>query len=422
MSIESKIAELLEESAKLKALEETTEEEIEVVEEELDEDQLEEGVEKVKVPVGTRPKGAGWGLHKSGEQSGADHDIYKRTTKAVAKPTGLGKVAEDLTLEDYSIEELEDFMMSEEFEQLDEASRDKLNKYLSTLSYKTALKRHGDGTVTEPETLSPKRKASRELAYNKLHRSDSTKVPAKESVDVQEDVDALLFGEDLTEEFKVKAATIFEAAVMSRVNAEVATLEEAFEARLEEEAELAKEGIIEKVDGYLDYVVEQWMSDNEVAIENGLKNDIFEGFIQGMKGLFEEHYIEVPEERFDVVGDLQEQVNFLESKLDESLETNVEMAKQLNEMARDSITDEFCSDMTDTEVEKFTALAEELSYEGVDSYTSKLQIIKENYFGKKPAGLVDSVVTDSPVQLTEETNVNIDSNVARYLETFNRFK
>lgn len=244
----------------------------------------------------------------------------------------------------------------------------------------------------------------------------------KKAIDVQEDVDALLFGEDLSEEFKVKAATIFEAAVMSRVNAEVATLEEAFEARLEEETELAKEEIIENVDGYLNFIVEQWMSDNEIAIENGLKLDIFEGFVQGMKGLFEDHYIEVPEERFDVVGDLQEQVNFLESKLDDSLETNVTMAKQLSEMARDSITDDFCTSMTDTEVEKFKALAEELSFENSDSYTAKLQIIKENYFNRKPTGHVDSVVTDSPVQLTEETHINIDANVARYLETFNRFK
>lgn len=345
MSIEQKIADLLEESAKLKMMEETAEEEVEVEEEEeveseeveeLDEEQLDEdSVEKVKVPVGSRPKGAGWVLHKAGEQSGADHSIYKRTTRAVAKPTGLGKM--------------------------------------------------------------------------------------KEEFNVQEDVDALLFGEDLSEEFKVKAATIFEAAVMARVNAEVATLEEAFEARLVEQAELDKEEIIEKVDGYLGYVVEQWMSDNEIAIENGLKSDILEGFVDGLKTLFQEHYIEVPEERFDIVGELQEQVDFLESKLDESLEQNVQMMKELNEMTRDSVTGEFCSDMTDTEVEKFTALAEELVYEDATTYASKLQIIKENYFGKKPSTHVESVVTDSPVQLNEETK-HVDANVARYLETFNRIK
>ena len=254
-------------------------------------------------------------------------------------------------------------------------------------------------------------------------KKESKKKEKKEkSVDVQEDVDALLYGEDLSEEFKVKAATIFEAAVMSRVNAEVATLEESFEARLVEQAELDKEEINEKVDGYLNFVVEQWMSDNEIAIENGLKTDILEGFVDGLKGLFQDHYIEVPEERFDVVGDLQEQVNFLESKLDESLEQNVSMLKELNEKVRDSITEDFCLNMTDTEVEKFKALAEELGYESKETYTAKLQVIKENYFNRKPSAIVESVVTDSPVELTEETTTRIDSNVARYLETFNRIK
>lgn len=242
------------------------------------------------------------------------------------------------------------------------------------------------------------------------------------NLDIQEDVDALLYGEDLTEEFKVKAATIFEAAVMTRVKAETHTLAEAFDARLDEEAELAKEEIIEKVDGYLNFIVEQWISDNEIAIENGLKSDILEGFVDGLKSLFQDHYIEVPEERFDVVGDLQEQVNFLESKLDESLEQNVSMLKELNEKVRDSITDDFCTSMTDTEVEKFKALAEELSFESTESYTAKLQVIKENYFNRKPSSIVESIVTDSPVMLTEETTTRIDSNVARYLETFNRIK
>lgn len=379
MSIEKKIADLLEESAKIKALEETTEEEIEVVEEE--EEVISE--EEKEIYEASFQQHANSQIDRNGGKYRKDRRDSSKGKKVVDTQASLSNLPGK----------------GDEYHPL------------------TGEKPNPKGWTKE-KSIKRKSELVAMAGVNKPKYSNES----IEDIDVQEDVDALLFGEDLTEEFKVKAATIFEAAVMSRVNAEVATLEEAFEARLVEEAELAKEGIIEKVDGYLDYVVEQWMSDNEVAIENGLKNDIFEGFIQGMKGLFEEHYIEVPEERFDVVGDLQEQVNFLESKLDETLETNVEMAKQLNEMARDSITDEFCSDMTDTEVEKFTALAEELSYEGIDSYTSKLQIIKENYFGKKPAGFVDSVVTDSPVQLTEETNVNIDANVARYLETFNRIK
>ena len=209
---------------------------------------------------------------------------------------------------------------------------------------------------------------------------------------------------------------------MSRVTQEVETLEEEFQERLVEYYEGAKEEIVEKVDGYLNYVVEQWMNDNELAVTTGIKNDILEGFVSGMKNLFQEHYIEVPDEKLDLVAELQESVAKLESKLDESLESNVTMSKYINYVERNTITEEFCKSMTDTEVEKFKSLVEELSFEDTDTYSSKLQIIKENYFGKKStAGKVGSIVTDSPVQLTESVQ-NIDPNVAQYLETFNRIK
>ena len=160
----------------------------------------------------------------------------------------------------------------------------------------------------------------------------------------------------------------------------------------------------------------------KAGIENGLKSDILEGFVSGLKNLFQEHYIEVPDEKLDLVAELQESVYKLESKLDESLESNVTMSKYINYVERNTITEEFCKSMTDTEVEKFKSLAEELSFEDTDTYSSKLQIIKENYFGKKStAGTVGSIVTDSPVQLTESVQ-NIDPNVAQYLETFNRIK
>ena len=295
--------------------------------EDIDED-LDEAldIETTKVPVGERPKGPGWSLHRSGQQRNEPHDVFKRKTK----------------------------------------------KVLNT--------------------------------------------------NVKEDVDALMNGENLTEEFREKATAIFEAAVMSRVTQEVETLEEEFQERLVEYYEGAKEEIVEKVDGYLNYVVEQWMNDNELAVTTGIKNDILEGFVSGMKNLFQEHYIEVPDEKLDLVAELQESVAKLESKLDESLESNVTMSKYINYVERNTITEEFCKLMTDTEVEKFKSLAEELSFEDSDTYSSKLQIIKENYFGKKStAGTVASIVTDSPVQLTESVQ-NIDPNVAQYLETFNRIK
>lgn len=238
-------------------------------------------------------------------------------------------------------------------------------------------------------------------------------------VDVSEDVAALTNGEELSEEFKAKAATIFEAAVVSRVKQEVAKLEEQFDSRLEEQVETIKEGLIEKVDGYLNYVVEQWMSDNELALESGMKNEILESFVSSLKGVFEQHYIEMPEEKFDVLGDLQEQVEATEAKLNEQLEANVALSKEINEMKRASAITEFAVDMADTDAEKFKGLAEELVFEDVDSFKTKLQTIKENYFGKKQNVVVESVVTDEPVQLNEDAPA-ISPQMAAALRALNR--
>ena len=233
-------------------------------------------------------------------------------------------------------------------------------------------------------------------------------------VDVSEDVAALVNGEELSEEFKTKAATIFEAAVVTRVKSEVAKLEEQFETKLAEQVESIKEGLVEKVDGYLNYVVEQWMTDNELALENGMKTDIMESFVAGMKNLFMEHYIEVPAEKYDLVGELQEQADSTKAKLDEQLAANVELTKQINEMKRVSSIGEFCADLADTDAEKFKGLAEELAFEDAESFKTKLQTIKENYFGKKVTGDVKSPVSDEPVQLEEEA-ATVDPVMAQYL-------
>lgn len=225
-------------------------------------------------------------------------------------------------------------------------------------------------------------------------------------VDVSEDVAALVDGEELSEEFKTKAATIFEAAVVTRVKAEVAKIEEEFDTKLAEQVESIKEGLVEKVDGYLNYVVEQWMTDNELALENGMKTEITESFIEGMKGLFEQHYIDVPQEKFDIVGDLQEEAESTKAKLDEQLAANVELTKQINEMKRVASITESANGLSELDVEKFKGLAEELSFEDADNFKTKLQTIKENYFGKKATASVSSVVTDEPVALTEETTVS----------------
>jgi len=239
---------------------------------------------------------------------------------------------------------------------------------------------------------------------------------------MKEDIDAMLEGADLSEDFKSKAATIFEAAVLARVTAEKATLEESYATQLQEEVESIKEGLVEKVDGYLGYIVEQWVQENELALESGMKSEIMESFIDGMKSLFAEHYIDVPEEKFDVLGDLQEQLNAIEATLNDQVEKNVELNKIVNEQKRINAIAESVKGLTDTEVEKFTALAEELSYDDADTFSTKLQTIRENYFGgKKVITEVKSVVSDTPIEtLTEQAPV--DPSVKKYLSELNKLK
>lgn len=241
------------------------------------------------------------------------------------------------------------------------------------------------------------------------------------TIDVSEDVAALVNGEELSEEFKTKAATIFEAAVVTRVKQEIVKLDEEYESKLAEQVENYKEGLVEKIDGYLNYMVEQWIADNELALESGIKSEIMEDFIEKLKVAFQESYIEIPEERFDVLADMEETLQSLESKLDETVAKNIELTKTINETARKATVDAFVKDMTDTEVEKFKSLSEELSYDDAESFKKKLQTIHENYFAKKASSEVKSVVTDSAVEELREEKV-IDPNVKAYLNAFNTKK
>lgn len=239
---------------------------------------------------------------------------------------------------------------------------------------------------------------------------------------VKEDVEALVNGEDLSEEFKQKAATIFEAAVVTRVKQEVARLEEEFQAQLDEAVAEEYEGLVEKVDGYLNYIVESWIAQNEIALERGMKSEILENFVSGLKSLFQENYIDVPEEKYDLIGDMEQTIIDLQDKLNEQLEANVEMFNIISESKRIEIIKDACDGLTDTEVEKFTALAEELSYEDSDSFATKVQTIRENYFTNKVSNnvIVESIVTDEPVTLNEE--VYVEPKMRSYLSALNTLK
>ena len=263
--------------------------------------------------------------------------------------------------------------------------------------------------------------AKAEAGDQAVIRSATNVIPAHApgaAVNFKEDMDALFNGEELTEEFKEKASTIFEAAVMTRINEAFATIEEEFEARLQEEAAKNQEGLVEKVDGYLNYIVEQWFKQNEIALESGMKSEILEGFVSGLKGLFEEHYIDIPEEKFDVLGAQEEAIAELQAKLDEQVAANVELTQALNESARNEIVADALDGLTETDKEKFLGLAEELSFDSVESFEKKVQTIRENYFTNKASTLVESVVTDTPVEnLTEEKAV--DPSIKRYMSVLN---
>lgn len=206
-------------------------------------------------------------------------------------------------------------------------------------------------------------------------------------VDMSEHVDALFQGEELSEEFKQKALTIFEAAVKQKVEAEIALMEQAFAETLEEEVAAIQEELSSNVDDYLNYVVEQWVSDNEVAIEAGLRTELTEDFISGLKTLFAEHYIDLPEDKVSVVEELGAKVEELEGKLNEEIERSVALSKQLNESKKIEVVASAVEGLTATQAEKLKSLAEGVEFTSVEEFSAKVKTIRENYF---PTGKINS--------------------------------
>ncbi len=207
-----------------------------------------------------------------------------------------------------------------------------------------------------------------------------------------------IFGEGLSEEFREKATAIFEAAVIARVNNEMEKVAASLEEKYAEEFDVYKEGVVEKIDSYLNYVVENWMEENKLAIENGLRTEIAEDFMSGLKALFKEHYIEVPEEKYDVIGDLQGKVTELEENLNSQLANNIGLNTEVTDLKKKLIIKEMTKDLADTEVNKLTKLLEGVEFDNSDIYKEKVSVIKENYFPR------ESVVKETAKQaLIEET-------------------
>ena len=236
---------------------------------------------------------------------------------------------------------------------------------------------------------------------------------AMPEINVKEDIDALVQGEELSEEFKTKASTIFEAAVHQKVMevaaSKVDEMEQEYQSELQEEIVSFRDELTDKVDGYLNYVVEEWMKENELALESSLRSEITEEFMGGLKDLFKEHYIEVPDEKVDIVENMFDKVEDLEGQLNDKVQDNIKLKSELNEYRKNKILEEVCDDLADTQSEKMKTLVEGVSYEDdSESFEEKVKTIKENYFPetKKQDDNVEQIDSSSEVEESSEPKMN----------------
>ena len=237
--------------------------------------------------------------------------------------------------------------------------------------------------------------------------------------DIEEDVDALFGGEELSEEFKEKARTIFEAALGAKVKEIQEALEAQYAARITEATEELKGSLQERVDSYLEYVAQEWMVENELAVEQGLKTEMTESFLSGMKGLFEEHYVTIPEDKYDVLESMVDKLDEMETKLNEQIDKNITLNKRLAESSAQGILDQVSDGLADTQKEKLASLAESVEFESEQEYREKLETLKESYFSRT------TTAKATPETLSEgvdSTPAPTTSSMDAYLRTLGAFK
>ena len=238
---------------------------------------------------------------------------------------------------------------------------------------------------------------------------------------IEDDVNALLGGEDLSEEFKAKAKTIFEAALNSKVAEVKVALEEQYAEKLAEEVETAKASLAERVDSYLEYVADEWFTENQLAVENGLKEELTESFLGGMKSLFEEHYVTIPEDKYDVLESMVEKLDDMETKLNEQIEKNISLNSRLGESVADGILGDVSEGLAETQKEKLASLSESVEFESEETYREKLEVLKESYFQKAPAASSKSETLSEGVDNTEGMG-SVNGSMATYLKSLSAFK
>ena len=270
--------------------------------------------------------------------------------------------------------------------------------------------------VSEEEETEDELVAEQETSEDEIVEEETS---TEEEFDIEEDVEALLAGEELSEEFQEKAKTIFEAAIRSKVTEVKEQLQNAYEEQLVEEIVSIKENLIERVDAYLEYVADEWMSDNQLAVEHGLKTEMTESFLSGMKQLFEDHYVTIPEEKYDVIESMVDKLDEMEEKLNEQIERNVALNQRLAESVADVIFAEVTEGLALSQKDKLASLAENVEFDSEDNYREKLVTLRESYFPSDT-----STQRNNSENLSEETdytiNESVGSTMSAYLQTLHR--
>ena len=369
----------------------------------------------------TQASGPGTQAGKKAKEASGDA-AQKKEGKPDSMDTpndGQKKVAKSLAAGD-EVEMKDDQEIISEKEKTDEGMHDDkkegMHKEMSKMEMIKAMKdMETEMKEMDKEMVSAMYSKMKEMMAKEMSHEESEKEALKKEaveqrikeINVQEHVEALMSGEgDLSDDFKKKAATVFESAVKSKVRDEVTRLQENYDNELEEATKSVKSELTEKVDTYLNYVVEEWMKENELAVERGLKGEIAEDFIAGLKQLFEDHYVDIPDEKYDVLQAQSDKIAELEEKVNKTLEESINFKKSNDELTRNKVISESTSDLADTEIEKFKELTQDVDFEDEESFKGKLDTLKESYFPKvkkEATETIDNVET-GPAQDIDMTD------------------
>ena len=269
--------------------------------------------------------------------------------------------------------------------------------------------------VAEEPATEEKVVAEEEIAEEETTEEEVVaEAPEYTEINIEQDVDALVAGEELSEDFKEKAKTILETAVKGQVSQIKETLVADYDKRLLEEVEEIKTALNERIDSYLEYVADEWFNENQLAVEGGLKEELTESFMTGLKGLFEEHYVEIPEDKYDVLQSMVDKLDEMETKLNEQVEKNVSLNKRLAESSSDVILADVSEGLADTQKEKLSSLAESVVFESENEYREKLATLRESYF---PTAKAPTAKTESLSEGVDHAGEDVSGSMAGYLKT-----